>query len=188
MPDSEGRPIFYLDTSVLLDIIDGRRQSARVLLERIQENHWPAITSPFSVLEMLEAKKADKWAEKSLAEGMSFFQVLRRLGARRTGRSRLRPRDLAEVYRDLRAKLLPLTGIVTFPEPTPRLLNRAEDISAATNIEATDIFHLAAALEFGCDILVTADGDFANMARDYLIAVVPESFDRALEQFYRSST
>lgn len=67
-------------------------------------------------------------------------------------------------------------------------MNRAEDISAATNIEATDVFHLATALEFGCDILVTSDADFLKLAGSYIIAVPPERFERGLEEFGRSYT
>ncbi len=154
---------------MLLDVIDARRPSTGTIMDRIRENRWPAITSPFSTLEIFEAKKADKWAEKLLAQGMSFFQVQRRLGERRTGRSRLTQKDLEEIYRRLRTKLTPIAEIITFPEPTSGLLKRAEELGAATNIEATDIFHLATALHFGCDILVTSDADFVKMATDYII-------------------
>ncbi len=186
MPDPEGRPILYLDTNVLLDAMYGRRESAGLLLQRIRENGWIAITSPFSILEMLEAEKADRWAEKLQAEGMSFFQIQKRLGERRTGSSRLDRYDLEETYTDLRTRLQPVYEIVTFPSPTPWLLDGAEDISASTNIEATDIFHLASALEFGCDILVTADSDFAKLAKDYIITAVPEAADKAIQEFARS--
>lgn len=134
---------------------------------------------------MLDAKKADRWAEKLLAEGVPFFQIQRRLGERRAGSSRLRRHELEEVYGDLRTKLQPIHEVVKFPEPTPGLLNRAEDISASTNIETTDIFHLATALEFGCDILVTADSDFAKLAKDYIITAVPEAADKAIQEFAR---
>lgn len=186
MPDAQGRPVMYLDTNVLLDAMFGRRRAAQSLLERIRENRWPAITSPFSILEMLEAKKADKWAEKLLVEGWSFFQIQRKLGERRTGPSQLRRKELEEVYLNLQARLKPVLEIVTLPEPTPGLFDRAEDVSASTNIEATDVFHLATALEFGCDMLVTADRDFAKLAKEYIITTVPEGFEKALQEFYRS--
>lgn len=186
MPDALGGPIFYLDTNVLLDAMYGRRQSAAALLQRIRETGWSAITSPFSILEMLEAKKADKWAEKLQAEGRTFFQIHRRLGERRSGPSQLRQRDLGEVYQDLRTKLQPVHEIVMLPQPTPGLFDRAEDISASTNIETTDLFHLATALEFGCDILVTADSEFAKLAKDYIITTLPEGIDKVLGEFSRS--
>ena len=184
MPDEAGEPIIYLDVNVILDSVDARRPAASVLLDRIRENSWSAITSPFSILEMLEAKKSDKWAEILLGRGMSFFQVQRRLGERRTGQSRLSRQSLNEVYQDLQAKLQPISEFVTFPAPSSSLMNRAEDISAATNIEATDVFHLATAIEFGCDILVSGDNDFIKLAQGYIIAVLPDRFERGLEEFH----
>ena len=168
--------------------MDDRRTASSELLMRIRENRWLAITSPFSILEMLEAKKNEKWAATLLDQGLTFFQVQRRLGQRRTGRTSLNARSLAEVYEDLQTKLRPLSEFITFPAPSSSLMNRAEDISAATNIEATDVFHLATALEFGCDILVTSDADFLKLAGSYIIAVPPERFERGLEEFTRSYT
>ena len=185
MPDAANEPILYLDVNVILDVIDGRRAAASDLLEMIRERAWQAITSPFSILEMIEAKKADRWAEQLLAQGMSFYQVQRRLGERRTGGSRLRTPHLNQVYNELRTKLQPIAEIITFPAPTLSLMNRAEDISASTNIEATDVFHLATALEYACDILVTGDTDFVNLARDFIIAVVPERIASGLDEYRR---
>ena len=172
--------------NVVLDAVDDRRPAAADLLKRIRENGWMAITSPFSILEMLEAKKNDKWAANLLEQGLSFFQIQRRLGQRRTGRTSLNSRSLGEVYEDLQTKLRPISELITFPTPTSSLMNRAEDISAATNIEATDVFHLATALEFGCDLLVTSDADFLKLAGSYIIAVTPESFQRGLAELGQS--
>ena len=132
---------------------------------------------------MLEAQKADKWAEGLLAQGLTFFQVQRRLGERRTGPSRLGRRELNEVYSDLQNRLQEISRNLIFPEPTSSLMSMAEDISAATNIESTDVFHLATALEYGCDILVSGDSDFVRLAREYIVAVTPDGIDRALDDF-----
>ena len=185
MPDEAGQPIIYLDVNVILDAVDARRPSASELLDRIRENSWSAITSPFSILEMLEAKKVDKWADILAEQGMSFVQIQRRLGERRTGRSSLNRQSLNAVYQELQLKLQPVSEFVTFPAPLLSLMNRAEDISAATNIEATDVFHLATAIEYGCDILVSSDTDFVKLAQGYIIAVPPERFEGGLEEFLR---
>ena len=180
MPDDAGKPVFYLDVNVILDAIYDRRPSSSQLIVRISSENWTAITSPFSILEMLEAQKADKWAAGLLEQGLTFFQVQRRLGERRTGRSRLNRQALDQVYRDLGARLQMISRHLTFPDPTSSLMNLAEDISASSNIESTDVFHLATAVEYGCDILVSGDSDFVRLARDYMIAVTPDGIDRAL--------
>ncbi len=188
MPDDAGTPVFYLDVNVILDAIYDRRPHSSQLLARISADNWTAITSPFSILEMLEAQKADKWAADLLAQGLTFFQVQRRLGERRTGRSSLSRRALNEVYVDLQGRLQQIVQPVTFPAPTSSLMNLAEDISASTNIESTDVFHLATALEYPCDILVSGDSDFIRLARDYIIAVTPDGIDRALAEFHQNAT
>ena len=66
-------------------------------------------------------------------------------------------------------------------------MNRAGDLSASTNIETTDVFHLATALEYTCDILVTSDADFLKLASELIIAVVPERIDRGLDDFRQPS-
>ena len=183
MPDETGQPIFYLDVNVILDVVELRRDASSEVLGVIRENQWSAVTSPFSILELLEAKKSDKWAENLLRRGLSFFQVQRRLGERRTGRSSLSRQSLNEVYQDLQTALQPISELFTIPSPTSSLMNRAEDISASTNIEATDVFHLSTAIEYGCDILVSGDNDFVKMAQGYIIAVLPERLERGLEEF-----
>lgn len=188
MPDDAGNPIFYLDVNVILDAIYDRRPSSSQFIARISSENWTAITSPFSILEMLEAQKADKWAADLLARGLTFFQVQRRLGERRTGRSRLNRQALDQVYGNLRSRLQTISQHLTFPAPTSSLMNLAEDISASTNIESTDIFHLATALEYGCDILLSGDSDFVGLARDYIIAVTPDGIDRALAEFHSNPT
>ena len=187
MPDDAGNPIFYLDVNVIFDTIYDRRPSSSQFIARIGAENWTAITSPFSILEMLEAQKADKWAAGLLGQGLTFFQVQRRLGERRTGRSSLSRRALNEVYVDLQGRLQQIIQRVTFPAPTSSLMNLAEDISASTNIESTDVFHLATALEYPCDILVSGDSDFVRLARDYIIAVSPEGIERSLDEFHSAS-
>ncbi len=141
------------------------------------------IASPFAVLEMIEAKQADRWAEKMVASGFTFFQIQRRVGARRTGRDALTRQELNEVYESLHAAMLTRLPAVTFPTFTEGLQNRAEDVCASTNLDAADSLHLATALHYGCDILITSDSDFVRLARPYVIATTPDGFDRAFEEF-----
>lgn len=185
MPDEQGRPVLYLDTNVLLDTLDQRRQAATDLLERIGAHGWRAITCPFGFLEIIEAKKADRWAETLLSSKLSFWQVHRKIGERRTGKSALPSTELTAVYTDTYARLSPLLKAVIFPDMPSPLLKRAEDICASTNIDAADSLHLATALHFGCDILVTSDADLLKMCRPYINATTPEGIENALKAYER---
>lgn len=71
--------------------------------------------------------------------------------------------------------------------PTP-VLDSAEKICSSTNIESTDSLHLATALHFRCDILVTSDSDFLRLAKPYIIATTPEGIDNALKEYQRRQT
>lgn len=188
MPDEQGRPVLYLDTNVLLDAVDQRRQAATALLERIENHGWRAITCPFAFLEMVEAKKADRWADILLSSQLSFWQVLKKMGERRTGRSALRQSEVKVVYTNLYERLEPILKVVIFPEMPARLLDSAEDICASTNIEATDSLHLATALHFKCDILVTSDSDFLKLSRPYIVATTPEAMENALKEYQRQQS
>ena len=123
MAETTQKPILYLDVNVILDAMDNRRPAAANLLSRIEHEQIETITSPFSILEMLEAKKADKWALSLLDQGLSFFQVQRRLRTMRTGPSRLKKQSLDQVYRDLQEKLQRVYRLITFPAPTSSLMN-----------------------------------------------------------------
>ena len=188
MPDGSDGLFIYLDTNVLLDTVDNRRPASTQLLDRIRDSQWSAITSPFSLLEMHEAKQADRWAERLLVSGFTFFQIQRRLGERRTGRSALSRAELNNVYQDLMQALDPLLDIVTFPEMTAGLLTQAENVCASTNIDAPDSLHLATALYYGSDMFVTSDTTLVRLARPYVIATTPEGFREALEQYQEQTS
>ncbi len=52
---SAARPTIYLDTTVLLDVVDNRSESANQMLETIRDQNFSVLASPFGILEMLEA-------------------------------------------------------------------------------------------------------------------------------------
>lgn len=60
---------------------------------------------------------------------------------------------------------------------TESMWDKAEDYCGVTNLSAADSLHLAAAIEIGCNILVTTDQDFIAIARDYIRTVPPSDVD-----------
>ena len=177
---STTRPTIYFDTTVLLDAVDRRSQSTRLMLETVREHKLQVLASPFGILEMIEAKKTDRWAESMLERGYTVVQISRRMGSRRTGPTALTSDDLAEVYTAIREALTGELDFVGFPEPTPGLMNRAEDICAATTLAAADSLHLATALYFGCQILISSDSDLIRTARLYIHATPPAGFHNTI--------
>ena len=174
------RPAIYFDTTVLLDVIDNRRESTHMLLETAREHGFQITASPFGILEMIEAKKTDRWAESMLERGYTVVQISRRMGSRRSGPLALTSDQIADVYNAIREALQGELDIVGFPEPTPGLMNHAEDICASTTLAAADSLHLATALYFGCQLIVSSDSDLLRTARQYIHATPPEGFRNAI--------
>lgn len=176
-------PHLYLDTNVILDVIDERWQASIDLMKRIKSEGWLCATSRFAVLEMLDAKQEERFMNNLLDQGFTLSQVVRRLGGRRRGKLALRRKELDAIYIHLHDLLKAEFPFITFEHPhLPELWDRAEEFCAATNIGATDSIHFATAIGVGCNILVTRDPDFRLIADTYIIATHPEDIDKALEQ------
>ena len=180
MDDDANRPIIYFDTTVLLDVVDGRNESTRQLLDIVRDQRLEVLASPFGILEMIEAKKTDRWTESMLERGYSVVQIARRMGARRTGPTALTPDELAEVHHAIHETLQGPLNMVGFPEPISGLMSQAENICAATTLAAADSLHLATALHFGCKLLVSSDSDLIRIARHYINATPPQGFRNAI--------
>ena len=179
--NSDTAPTIYFDTTMLLDVADQRNVSTQTVLDIVREQQFQVLASPFGILEMIEAKKTDRWAESMLERGFTVLQISRRMGSRRSGPTALTSEQFAQVYTEIREVLRGELGVVEFPEPTPDLMNLAEDICAGTTLAAADSLHLATALHFGCQLLVSSDSDLVRTARDYIDAIPPDGFRNAVE-------
>ena len=171
---------------MLLDIVDRRDEGALETLDIIKDRSLSVLASPFGILEKIEAKKTDRWAESMLDRGYTVVQISRRMGSRRSGPTALTRDELAEVHTSIREALQNDLKIVGFPEPTPGLMNQAEEICSATTLAAADSLHLATALYFGCRLLVTSDSDLIRTARNYISATSPQGFRNAFTRLLAS--
>ncbi len=151
------------------------------MMETIRANSLGVLISPFGILEVIDAKKTDRWTEHMLEQGFSVVQIARRMGARRTGRQSLNRNQLNEVYASIHEVLEGELSMVGFPAPAVGLMNLAEDICASTNLAAADSLHLATALYYDCQLLVSSDSDLIKIAGTYILATSPEGFHNALD-------
>jgi len=151
-------------------------------MERIETGQWLCSTSRFTVLEMLDAKQEERFVQNRLAEGLTLSQIVRRLGGRRSGKFRLRAKELDEIYSELHDALETSYGFIAFQRPLAELWDQAEEFCADTNIAPADSIHLATAVGAQCDLLVTRDTDFLTIARQYIAAVAPERAPGALRE------
>ena len=121
------KPHIYLDTNVILDVIEDRWDPSRDLIAEIVQRNWLCSTSRFTVLEMLDARQEDAFMRKLLAEGFTLSQIVRRLGSRRTGKFQLRSRELDEIYADLAASIDAHVSLCDLPRTARRTLGRGRE-------------------------------------------------------------
>jgi predicted nucleic acid-binding protein len=176
-------PHLYLDTNVIFDVIENRWQPSLLLIERIKAGNWDCSTSRFTVLELLDIKQEEKFIENRQAEGHRLSRVRDYLGQRRQTSIGLAERELIEIYKQLHTELKDKCGCVNFEHPIDeKIWDKADDFCSATNIGSTDVIHLASAVILKCDILVTRDQDFRNIADMYIVSIFPENIDTGLRK------
>lgn len=176
-------PYLYLDTSVILDSIHKRYEPSVTLLKRIEAEHWQCSTSRFTALEILDTEQEEKFIENLRDNGMLLSRIRGFLGNRRQLDRGLKRRELNQIYTKLYDELSENLAFITFEHPlTEELWNKAEEYCAVTNIGATDAIHLAAAKEIGCNILVTRDNDFRQIADEFILSILPEQINSALRK------
>ena len=190
MPTRE-LPHIYLDTNVILDAIWNRGQGehSREVTERIRTYGWQCSTSPFALMEMLDASHEARYVDHRMTEGLIMSEVQRTLGRRRQLGYWLSRQELAEIYSGVVHALDDQYPFITLQRPdTQGFWIDAELINGYSELGATDSIHLATALGTPCDVLVTRDRDFVaiatrNMPQAYRMpTVLPEALDAGLRE------
>jgi predicted nucleic acid-binding protein len=182
MPDIPNLHI-YLDTNIMVDVIQKRWPPSVALIERIKAERWLCSTSRFTILELLDIEQEEKFIENKLAEGYRLSRIRDILGQRRQPKHGLTQSELIGIYKQLHYELKAECGCVDFEHPVNELVwEKADDFCSTTNIGSTDVIHLASAMILKCDILVTRDQDFREIADNYIISVFPENIENGLRQ------
>jgi predicted nucleic acid-binding protein len=177
------KPHLYLDTNVIFDVIENRWKPSTALIDRIITEKWECSTSRFTILELLDVKQEEKFIENRLSEGHRLSRVRDFLGQRRQNNLGLTERELVEVYKKLHTELKDKCGCVNFEHPiNKKVWDLADDFCSVTNVGSTDVIHLASAITLKCDILITRDQDFRNIADMYIVSVFPENIDTGLRK------
>jgi hypothetical protein len=181
-------PILYLDTNILLDVVDKRWIPSLTLVKRIEQEHWKCITSRFAFVEMLDIEHEECYINNKLAEGYPLSRIRGLLGNRNQKAQCLPKRDFEAVHAKLYDAQTTILSCVTFQYPTSKSFWDKVDLYCdTTEIAVADAMHLAFAKESGCNILVTRDRDFRITADDVIIAIPPEEIDIALAKMNKNS-
>lgn len=167
-------PHLYLDTNMLLDVISLRRRepSSEELLEKIRTRRWVCSTAHFTLMEAIEAIQEERFIHDKLGNGWTLSEI-----ARRRGERRLPIETLTTLYRRMRDRLRITYPFIRYYYLTGEGWDEAVELCARTNIDPTDCIHLASAKEAGCDLLVTRDEGFRELASEHIPTALPEQVD-----------
>lgn len=158
-------PHLYLDSNVIIEIIEGQKQESAYLIENAKENGWVISTSNFTLMELLDVRQDNAFILKKLGEGDTPKKILRQ----RYDKD-LSLEILQDVYKKVKNKFLIPYKSVNFLMLTENGWNKATDICTNSNISAPDCIHVATALEAGCDIFVTSDGFLKKKSSEFIKA------------------
>ncbi len=170
-------PRFYFDTNIILDLIEGRSQSSRLLFDfLVGKFDWRLYTAVFAQVEVYEKKQKDEFRRQKERAGWSNEEVLKAMDKRD-----LSQETLDDISGQVDAELI---YIIEHLENITHLDDYGWDLAAEikklTNLSDHDAIHLAEALAVPCDVLLTRDEFFTDIAREYIWAVRPEDVIIAL--------
>ena len=164
------KPLLYLDTNVFLDSIRNRTgqlaEDSRKLLREINQDKYRAITSSFTILEIMEEEQEQIYAEREITICKKSFDEVRR---------HIDRRDLTLHELEGIQKILEIHVFKPFIDKEKierRYLKdegwiRAKELLGKLNLSASDCIHLAVADLAGCDVFVTNDEQLRTVGSSF---------------------
>jgi predicted nucleic acid-binding protein len=148
--------VLYLDTNLFLDITRNRNNEfTRTLFHEIKCDQYEAVTSTFTLLEIVQEEQERAYAEKELIHNKRSFDEIRSTMHER----KLTKSTIEDVYDSVWKNLKPYTETekISVQYLDEEGWDFAIDIQRKMDISASDAIHVAVAFKYGCDIFVTSD-------------------------------
>lgn len=159
--DIRRKLVLYLDTNLFLDMTRNRNNEfTRTLFHEIKEDKYEAVTSTFTLLEIVQEEQEGAYAERELIHNKRSFDEIRSTMHERN----LSKSTLEDVHNSVWKCLKPYTD-------TEKIIVRyldeegwdfAIDIQGEIDVSASDAIHIAVAFKYGCDIFVTSDSQLIH--------------------------
>jgi len=171
-------PYVYLDTTIILDVIRGRKRASILLLERAKSGNIKACTSLLCLLELIDKEQEHFFESKMHRNGYSFNEILKRRNQRN-----LREDDLLEAFDKVdRVFVAPYKKVIDFCYLEGAGWDKAVELMQMLNLRSNDAIHLATALVMKCNLLITNDQHFLENAQKVIPASFPENIDKKLKE------
>ncbi len=171
------KPKIYIDTNIIVDIVQGIHTPSIDLIEEIKNNGWDCITSQFALMEALSVQKDNEFIYEKIKEGWTFKKILRKRDDKD-----LSDKTLELIYTKIKNRFFTPYKFVQFYWLDEVAIEKAIKICKESNLSASDSIHLATALEVGCDLLVSTDSIFCKNAEKYLPCCSPENVNEKIKE------
>ncbi|HMK94637.1 MAG TPA: PIN domain-containing protein [Candidatus Limnocylindrales bacterium] len=174
--------VLYLDTNLFLDLTRNRKNDfSRQIFQDIKNGKYDAVTSTFTLLEIIQEEQERKFAENELIHNKRSFDEIRiRIHDRNLTRS-----ALEEVYDSAWKELNPYieTEKIRVAYLDEDGWDVAADFQKQMNISASDVIHVAVAYIERCDVFVTSDSQLIAVGSSFfkpktLIFSTPEALGK----------
>ncbi len=146
----------FVDANVFLDVMWGRRESSRKMLEALGSAGVEIFTSYMVVLELIDKEQERIFSFKMLERGMTLDWILRNRRNRRLTKEERRD-AINKVF-----KILDDYGVHLIVPRDETVWKKAALIMEDLNVESNDALHIASALSADCDAFITRDERLGN--------------------------
>ena len=155
-------PKIYLDTVIIRKLIEKRPAILLNLMRTIKERKWVCFSSTLGILELSDLKKDDVYLRHKVKEKEEYKEIIKT-----RDQKKLNSDDLKAVKEYISHFLSKYPFFSAYQAPK-EIWGDALTITLNSNIHSVDAVHLAVALGFKADILVTSDTHFITEANNLL--------------------
>lgn len=155
-------PSLYLDTSIIRSLIEKKLPAHVNLMRTIKDRKWDCFTSTLAILELGDLKKDDIYFNKKIKEKARFKEIIKS-----RDRKDLIVKELKKVQNYIKNFFEKYPYFLSYQIPAEVWLDSLT-ITLHSNIHSSDAVHLAAALNFGANVLITSDTHFIKESNNFL--------------------
>jgi predicted nucleic acid-binding protein len=170
-------PHIYVDTNILVGVLEKQHTSSIDLLDLILKKGWKCSSSIFAFLEMFDVIQDNRYVLNQLHLGIHIKKAYKSLDQRN-----LSVADLKQISVNVRNIFSAKYPNIDYYQYGKLNWDTATELKISTNVSASDVIHLATAMEAGCDLLVTLDSFFLKEASAYIKTCQPEQVENLLQE------
>lgn len=158
------KPIVYIDTVLVRDWTHDRNKDSIELLNQIKNKKLKCLISVFGLMELVDIEQEDLFLnKKAFVERENLDTIFSKRKRRDLTRE-----DLEKSGKYIKKFLDDYKKIITTVDLTQDGWSLALNIGANSNLNATDVLHLATAWQNQCNIIITRDEFFITEASKLL--------------------